>query len=341
MKRKHNGQLIFISGRNGARFFLTANSWREWLRSLEFYRAVTLRAELKKLAMFLAYPLLKMRAALSADDVVRIVAEQLKAEIELPEVDCSAFSAMISPTGDKAVFHFHGCGYYKVAVGGSLSGVVGELTVYKLLADKRVQSFAFSAVSHALISADQVEFFMEYAPGKHFNTHPEAADLLTPLQEFFALADKQLLPWKQCWENLALPELSGCLPADFFLGNTPVGLVHRDFKPWNVKSGAKPLFYDFESVCWSGCPMEDFFNYIVDPLLRQITPGQVVNAVLKDYRKTAGDMLSKYHLPESEFMRYWCWYLLERIAFWRQHGEAEFAEHFAVMFKLTIQKIES
>lgn len=341
MVRNSSCNIIEITGRNGGRFFFPVANWRNWCRSLEFYRGVAFSAKVKKLLLIMAYPLIRLRAALSDEAVLQLISQQLNSELQLPEFVQDNFSAMISPTGDKAVIHFHGRGYYKIASGSSVPGVSGELALYNLLSSKTVRSFAFSSVLPLRSTTESVQFFMHYASGKYKVVSPDVVSLMEPLREFFYLTEASPMKWQTLYDPLELPEFTAQLPADFLQGVTPRGLVHRDFKPWNVKSGAKPLFYDFESVCWSGCPMEDFFNYIVDPLLRQITPGQVVNAVLKDHRKTAGDMLSKYHLPESEFMRYWCWYLLERIAFWRQHGEAEFAEHFAVMFKLTIQKIES
>ena len=56
--------------------------------------------------------------------------------------------------------------------------------------------------------------------------------------------------------------------------------------------------------------------------------------------KKAEKMLALYDLPATDIMRYWCWYLLERIAFWRRGNEEEFAGKFVELFRITLDKMK-
>ena len=52
---------------------------------------------------------------------------------------------------------------------------------------------------------------------------------------------------------------------------------------------------------------------------------QVVNTVAEEY-------LKNLNIPDKEFMRYWRWYLLERVAFWRAQGKFESANKFLTLY---------
>ena len=61
--------------------------------------------------------------------------------------------------------------------------------------------------------------------------------------------------------------------------NIPLGLVHRDFKLWNVLNYEKPLIFDFEETIMYGPPMEDLFNYLIDPIIMNKTQKDVSNFI--------------------------------------------------------------
>ena len=308
-----------IHGRNGASFFLSLNSFADWRKSLEFYRGILFAAKCKKMLLTAAYPLLCYRGNFDG------------ARFEHGVLHGSD-SAMISPTRDKVIIHRHGRGYEKIAFGKSLPGVRGELEVYRRLNEKPPESFAFSRVEELNSSPEQCRFFMNYAEGVFSENVPGIEDLLLPLEEFFRLGPGGKRTWKSLWETLP-GDLRKLVPADDHEGETEVGLVHRDFKPWNVKAGKKPLFFDFEAASFDGCPLEDFFNYTTDPLLRLETPDLVWKRILELF--PLAEKLLKMQNISGDVRRYWRWYLLERVVFWREQGQLDLSEKFKHLFAVT------
>ena len=321
-------KFIEFAGGHGASFFFPVGSFADWKKGLEFYRAVAASAKLKKALLKLAFPVLKRRARLSSAEVAKVVASELGLT-ELPSIDGHA-SAMISPTRDKALVHHHGRSFEKFASGGSLPGVRRELELYRRLAEWGARSFAFSRILDSSVGKSSVRFEMVYASGEFSDAPPKLSELIEPLAEFFALPGRTTRPWAELWNELA-PGLE--LPAGYRDGETPVGLVHRDFKPWNVKSGEKPLFFDFESASFTGCPLEDLFNYIVEPMLQSGRAENVSSVVHGKYRGAAETLLDKLGIPRKEAERYWHWYLLERAAFWRTENRARHAELFIRIYE--------
>lgn len=324
-----------IDGGNGATFFFSAASYAAWRKSLEFYRAVSWRSTGKKLLLTGAYPLLKRRATLSLADIAAVVGRELGLT-ELPVIgrECSA---MISPTRDKAIIHRHGFGYEKIAVGQSFAGIARELEIYRILARRRPTVFAYSRLGEVIQRSGEVHFFMHGADGRFSEQIPPVRELLLPLVEFFRLNGNRILPWEKQWDSLAPDDekLTSRILREDRNGTTLVGLVHRDFKPWNVKRGAIPLFFDFESAAFDGCPLEDFFNYTVDPALRKKTPESVWRMVRKYAFPAAAELLHRLDIPAHESGRYWRWYLLERYVFWHKQNQQNFADQFLTLYDIS------
>lgn len=309
-----------IQGSNGGTFIFSMSSFTDWKKSLEFYRGVSFTAKCKKILLLLAYPLLKYKTNFDGG------------EFRFGKLEPSC-SAMISPTRDKVIIHRHGSGYEKQAFCKSLDGVRGELAVYRLLMEKQPESFAFSQIDELENSSERCRFFMKYADGDFTEKVPSEKDLLPALKEFFLLSGDKTMKWKELWSSLP-EDLQKYISEADMKGETPVGLVHRDFKPWNVKYGRKILFFDFESASFSGCPLEDFFNYTVDPMMHFFMPEQVWK-IVQSQRKTAEDFLEDLGTAKEDFSRYWRWYLLERTAYWKIQGQVAFSDKFLQLFRIS------
>ena len=212
-----------IHGNNGGLFFLNTDSWKAWAESLEFYKGVTFQGKLKRMALFWAYQLLMSNC--SDKEMADMVEEATGSR---PDVSCPC-SAIISPTGDKAVVHIHGKGYWKAATGKSYPKVKNEVGVYRLLADKKPTRFCYSDTSDIRDDGSHIAFFMkEEADAFAGDIHKPLETVLPALEEFHAVT----------------------------------GLVHGDFKPWNVRwrKDGRPHFFDFEE-CHPGDIQEDIDFY--------------------------------------------------------------------------------
>ncbi|MCQ2377697.1 MAG: hypothetical protein MJ016_00600 [Victivallaceae bacterium] len=326
-----NSEKIFLrlDGNNGATYFWNVSSARDWRQSIDFYRTVSFSAKVKKTVLRHSLFYWERKPLLSGSEVKEAIGALL--DWELPFAFDDSFSALISPTRDKAVIHLHGKGYFKFAVGKSFSGVKKELEVYRLLAENTIRSFAFSAPGENVEKTGKIGFFMHYAAGSFSGAVPSARSLIFPLTEFFRIGGGREIPWRAVTEKLT-PEIRESVSSD---GMTPVGMAHRDFKPWNVMAGNdRPLFFDFESASFDGLPLEDLFNYTVDPALRTVSPAKVWECVRRR-EKEYGLYLRTLGLPEEAWRRYWHCYLGERCSFWRERGETAFAEKFLELHRVS------
>lgn len=335
-KDQYNRFFSRLAGRNGASFYFSTESFANWKRSLEFYRAVSFSAKLKRLILLLTYPFFAFGKRLAKSEAQEELHKVLSLE-QIPELDFNC-SAMISPTHDKAIIHHHGAGYEKIAVGKSFSGVVQEADIYNLLQEKIIKTFTCSAIQRGYCSEREIHFFMKYADGTFSEAVPSQESLLEPLLEFFSCAPRKLVPWSTQWNSLKANsnnQINALISSEDQTGETPVGLVHRDFKPWNVKFGKIPLFFDFESASLEGCPLEDLFNYRIDPLLRQISSSEIWHIVQQTIFPLALEYLKKLELPTEELPRYWHWYLLERTVFWQRQNQYELANKFLELYNVS------
>lgn len=212
-----------IYGNNGGLFFLSTHSWRDWQKSLEFYKGVTYKARLKCALLLWAYHVLAGNCSR------RQMADMVeKATGSRPDVSHPC-SAIIAPMGDKAVVHIHDVGYWKAAGGQSYSKVKGEVEVYHLLFKKKPVKFGYSTIIDIKDDGEHISFFMPEEKDAFLGDVVKPLDDVLPaLEEFHAVT----------------------------------GLVHGDFKPWNVRwrKDGRPHFFDFEE-CHAGDIHEDIEFY--------------------------------------------------------------------------------
>lgn len=212
-----------IKGNNGGLFYFSTNSWDDWKKSLEFYKGVTYKARFKRLLLYWAYHIVGEKRSRSemADKVEE--ATGCRPDVSHP---CSA---IVAPTGDKAVVHIHDVGYWKSAGGQSYSKVKGEVEVYRLLAAQKTFKFGYSTIIDIRDDGKHISFFMPEEKDTFYgDVVKPLADVLPALEEFHAVT----------------------------------GLVHGDFKPWNVRwrKDGRPHFFDFEE-CHLGDIQEDIEFY--------------------------------------------------------------------------------
>lgn len=212
-------------GNNGGVFFFSRESWASWRLSLEFYKGVSWQAKAKRLALLLAYPVLRDNCSLEEMSEMITTATGVSPEL------VPSCGGIISPTGDKSVVHISGQGYWKAATGKSYAGVKNEAEIYRLFAEKKPRKFGCSEIRDFRDDGKTVSFWMSEEEGAF------CGDTVKPLEA--------VLPALEEFHDLK-----------------PEGLVHGDFKPWNVRwrKDGRPHFFDFEE-CHGGEIQEDIDYY--------------------------------------------------------------------------------
>jgi hypothetical protein len=309
---------------------------------LEFYRVVSPSARWKKRLLAGSRPFWQWWSSVSLPVVAEEI-RQLLAMEKVPDLTDHA-SALISPTRDKLIVHHHGRCYEKSALGKSLPGVRRELAVYQAIAEQKRKEFTISQISESESGPASIRLRMEYAEGWFDESVPGLDRIVPALAEFFQLTEPHSVFWGDVWAKLfraaeGLPEIQSRIEPQNSANMTPVGLVHRDFKPWNVKNGGKLLFFDFESADFCGCPLEDLLNYVIDPKLNRFPPEKVFLCCRRGNLPDA----CRYYLrllkiPENTYVQYLQWYLLERTVFWKLAGQENPSRKFLALYDLLAKK---
>ncbi len=335
-----------FDGNNGATFFLNASSAEAWRKSIDFYRPVTVKAQMKRRLLLALRPFVRLYKAKlwSAEECLQACA------MSIPRLPGHLFSwdssAMISPTRDKLIVHRHGFGFYKCAARNSFTGVVREIKIYELLATKQLEHFCISKVTEEVLDfkSETACFFMAYGQDGEAAFLPSLTNIRIALSEFFSASPPKKITWDYCWKNLArrantvLPDLAGIIEGQSRLGCVPCGLTHRDFKPWNIKNAAQLQFFDFEETVTDGLPLEDFFNFVIDPLVRYKPPELVFKRIEDlDFQTEMGHFLASVG-TNTDWRIFWRWYLLERQVFWAEKNALDTALCYRRLYDFSIQQ---
>ena len=296
---------------------------------------------MKKLLLVCAYIAAKIRATSSSAEV----AETIKSVLHLsttPEIT-DGNSAMISPTRDKAIIHRHASGYHKFASGNSRDAVAGEIKLYQLLAQLAPENFCVSEISDINETPVEVSFFMKQIPEKTFEAVPPIAELLPLLKEFFSIERGDMVEYQTVLEELK-KTTSGANLIDRIdhcgiAGKIRRGWAHRDFKPWNLKKSAsgKFLLFDFEAARNDGLPLEDFFNYLIEPALTNSSPEAVDRKIQKEFR-LAEKLLAMLDIDVNQLPNCYKYYLLERSVYYDRNGKVASSEKYQRLYDLYTAK---
>ena len=96
-----------------------------------------------------------------------------------------------------------------------------------------------------------------------------------------------------------------------------LGLVHRDFKHWNTNVESGLLIYDFEEAVTDGPPLEDLFNYHIDPIISHVSAEKVIEEIFqKEHLQEYGRYLKALQIDVPFEALLYC-YVLEKILFYQ------------------------
>ena len=278
-----------LTGNNGATYVICCDSYKNINKGLNYYKPVNLLGKLKKIALFgvlwtLGKLNLKVLKSLEAVSTYCCDVIGKKIDFNLSE-NCSVF---ISPTRDKVIVNHHKQYFQKFAFGKSHFNVKNECEVYKLLNSS--DSFLVSEISDIQNGHDYCSFKLTNPL-----TFSNDKALLKPknlsqiLIEFFNKVPLTFISWQDYTTGLKIKLQNSALCDAFVFDKVnkialndfrlPLGLVHRDFKPWNISYSNPPLIYDFEEALFNGPPLEDFFNFYIDPIIRHKGPYKVLSVI--------------------------------------------------------------
>ncbi|WP_179318035.1 phosphotransferase [Winogradskyella helgolandensis] len=342
-------KLFFIlNGNNGATYILNAKSWSTISHSLKFYKPHALKSELLKQGLRLYVWLLGKVGRFKLQDkaaITTMIGQKVNYPLDF-DLDDNC-SVLISPTKDKVIVNNHKHYFQKFAFGKSYANVKQESDIYKRLPLKS-KAFQISEIKDVQVVMGEFCSFKLCNSNTLISKPTDIKPVLVPvLTEFFQYSQSKETTCSNYLENLfaaldhaGLPDFRLCWSAEMETNygaiSWPLGLVHRDFKPWNVLSYQKPLIYDFEETVLDGPPLEDLFNYHIDPIIRYNSPEDVTAIIFAEcqincYKEYLSHL--NIHMTYKPFLII---YLLERILFYNVSEEVETSIKYTELFKYLI-----
>jgi hypothetical protein len=327
-----------ITGNNGATYVICCNSFKNINESLKFYKPINLFGKLKKIVlhgMLLIIGKLNFKLLKSLEAVNSYCADVVGRKIDFNLTENN--SVLVSSTRDKIIINHHNHCFQKFAIGKSYSNVINEIEVYRQLNSS--YSFLISEISEIQINNDFCSFNLSQP--KYFSkniTPPKPENLSKILVDFFSSVKLTYISWQDYITGLKQKLQTSAFCDEFILEKSninlqddfklPLGLVHRDFKPWNILYGSKPLIYDFEEAIFNGPPLEDFYNFYIDPAIGNKKPQFVLDVI---YSPEVNQALNYYiqnlkiKIPKEYLL---VTYLIERLLFWESKKNLDTANHF-------------
>ncbi|NOQ32169.1 MAG: hypothetical protein GQ570_13725 [Helicobacteraceae bacterium] len=327
---------FILEGNNGATYIFNAKNSNAVSDSLKFYKARTVKQKVMKNALKLYLNALALLCETSLYCSLKDkneIEQYLEKLTDLPmdfELDENS-SILISPTRDKIIVHHHGEYFYKFAFGNSYKNVKNEASIYELL-NRPLQNFK---VSKFYDLNDRENEFCSFKLGSQKKELKSDINLTSALVEMFRITRQEKHLFSSYLEDLKRRYLNSGIACDTIekvlkeLEVTheneliPLGLVHRDFKHWNINVESGLLIYDFEEAVTDGPPLEDLLNYHIDPIVRYVSPSEVAEIILdsenmKEYKR----YLKKLEIALDFKVLLYC-HLLERAIFWMDRDEKE------------------
>ncbi|MDC1505123.1 aminoglycoside phosphotransferase family protein [Winogradskyella sp.] len=334
---------FLLSVNHGATYIFNTSHWSAIKESLKFYRAYTLKGKLQKsiLTYFLFVIGKFFPFICKSKDAIKIyLKENINQDVDFNLDENS--SVLISPTRDKVIVNHHTQYFHKFAFGKSFIKVQNESAIYKLLQnskefqvasvmdlkiDEQLSACHFKLLNppvntgHKLLEIDNLpEILVEF-----FNS--------TPHKKTVTLVDyiEDLLKRFHSLNMEPINSLTSYLvkiQKEYDTETMPLGLVHRDFKPWNILLRDSVLIFDFEEAIIAGPPLEDILNYYIDPIIRYQSAIQVYNMLYYKEKVTEYTSYLKLLNVTMTFEVLLVTYVLERIIYWTKEDELDTVMHY-------------
>jgi hypothetical protein len=342
---------FILEGSTNSTYIFNAENVDAITYSLKFYKARTVKQKVMKNAFKLYLYCMGLLCRTSSLCILKDKSEvgrYLEKSIDRP-MDFKLnekTSVFISSTRDKIIVHHHGFFFQKFAIGNSYKKVKNEAMIYELL-DVPLQNFE---VSKFYDHADNENEFCSFKLSSQRKNIKIDINLTSALVEMFNVTKQNECSFTFHLEGLKNRYLKSTIECESvervlrnFIDNyknlfIPLGLVHRDFKPWNVNDESGLLIYDFEEAVIDGPPLEDLFNYYIDPIVRYLSPSKVSEKIfeiknVKEYECYLG----KLEINLDFKLLLYC-YLIERAIFWMNANEKETSARYCDLFEYIIME---
>lgn len=265
-------------GSNGATYIFNLSTFTEIMISLEFYKPLGLKRNILKvfftIYLFILNILSKLFILKSLKDLEGIkyyLSIKIDKSINF-DID-NLSSIFISSTGDKVIVNHQNKYFEKFAFGKSYNKACHEVSIYKLLS-KKSKYFLTSNIIDINIQKSFCSFklYNDFIEKKEKNIDDYI--LADSLVDFFNINNtNNVYILEICTDlrneismNEDLLDLISKIEDKFKSLIIKVGLTHWDFKIWNIQAYQKKiLIYDFEETKLDGLPLEDLYNYYIDP----------------------------------------------------------------------------
>ena len=341
-----------LNGNNSATYIFNTSSWQNIGTSLKFYRAYTLKGKVqKKILQCFLFVVGKFIPSVyrSKEDIKTYLKENI-----IPDIDFNLdenSSVLISPTRDKVIVNHHAHYFHKFAFGKSFEKVKNENAIYKSL--QNAKEFQVASVMDLKINEQlsSCNFKLVNPPVNTGHKLLEIDNLPEILVEFFnSSPHKKTVKFSDYIEDLLkrfhslnmepinnLTSYLAKIQKEYDTETMPLGLVHRDFKPWNILLRDSVLIFDFEEAIISGPPLEDLLNYYIDPVIRYQSSIQVYDFLYSKEKVTEYSSYLKLLNVIVTFEVLLVTYVVERIVFWTKEEELETAMHYKNLLSHILQ----
>ncbi len=330
---------FFLEGNNGATYIFNTKNWKSISHSLKFYKSRSLKQVFLKVCLHVYLLLYSSSLMFNASKDKRDVDSYLetlssnKIDFKIDN-DCSV---LVSPTRDKVIVNHHDESFQKFAFEKSFKKVRNEAVIYKLF-EKPSVNFRVSKTFDFYENGNFCSFKLKNNNIKKKQSGMTNKSCLVPaLVELFNSVSIQTCTLSAYLEtvqeklaslekNIADTLHQAILTIVKVHGNDliPLGLVHRDFKPWNVIDDEDDiLIYDFEETVTDGPPLEDLFNYFIDPDIRYKSTKVIAKEIFHPDKVRIYETYLGHLNLDIDFRVLLNIYLIERLIFWMREGEIE------------------
>jgi len=343
---------FILESSNNATYIINAKNRESINFSLQFYKARNIKQKLMKSSLKLYLIFLKNFCnSLS----LNILKSQKEIEEYLNKINQKNinfnldknFSILISPTRDKVIVHHHNRYFQKFAFGKSYKNVRNEAMIYKLFT-KPLQNFEISDIYELNEIKNQ---YCSFKLSNKLLKDSKKVNLTLALIEFFDISKNQELLFvvyieelKEKLEKLNLfnsniLKLINYLKIDCSSKKIKLGLVHRDFKPWNIIiDNNRLLIYDFEETITAGLPLEDLFNFYIDPIIRYKDMKYIEKIIYSKQNINQYQYYLKRLEINTAFEPLLYAYLLERIIFWSESDDLHTTQCYKKLIKYLFKR---